>query len=790
VFGFDPKARAAHRRFASRDADTRSAWHRLRERGGLPSLGIAAVFCLGLIALFMAREQVVPYRPGQYIAHDITARVDFSFFDADAYSHQVDLARKAAPRVYRQVPGDLWASLQQDLLELPDRVQDAKPEQLDPPLRDILDSGALTQLEQSRTGPDRKRYAENVRQFIAYARQHLLTDGRPLVILKQEDWDREMQQSSDLEQHRKILLRPAAADQDNPETAAQAPEQLADVAAETYSTRLPDSVSARLQDYAKGFDLGLGPKIARIAYAKLSSHPTYELDERASTEVKNNAGDHVDPKLAEFRYPRNGLIVRRGVLSERDWQILRVENQAYYHGLTANPLTVWEYRGGLVLMAFIITVILSAYVARYQARCVRNHTRGIALAALLLSMLLITQLAGISSNSLYIFGIGPTILAAMILTIAYDQRFALGIATVHAMIVTAALNQSLDFFLILWAGVLTACYQLDDIRTRSKLIEVGGAAALAMILVTAAVGCVEMAPMPFIGSNCLYVGAAGLAAGFVVLGILPFIEKTFRITTSMTLLELADASQPLLRRLALEAPGTYNHSLQVATLAEEAAEAIAANSLLCRVGSYYHDIGKINKPDYFAENQLDGENRHINLSPSLSLRIILSHVKDGVEMAKDYNLPTSILPIIQQHHGTTLVEYFYHQATHQDGQDGSTAAAQQLSDTEYRYPGPKPKSKESAVVMLADAVESCCRAMAEPTPSRIEAVVHDLAMKRLHDGQFDECDLSMRDLERIERSLAKTLLGIYHGRLTYPSTAPITGAATETAADSPSAKTA
>src|SRR6185312_4856505 len=203
--------------------------------------------------------------------------------------------------------------------------------------------------------------------------------------------------------------------------------------------------------------------------------------------------------------------------------------------------------------------------------------------------------------------------------------------------------------------------------------------------------------------NCLYAGAAGLGVGFVVLGILPFIEKAFKITTSMTLLELADVSQPLLRRLAVEAPGTYNHSLQVATLAEAAADAIGANALLCRVASYYHDIGKINKADYFCENQGDGTNRHINLSPSVSLLIIIGHVKDGVELAKEYNLPASILPFIQQHHGTTLIEYFYHQAcTRQDKDEDGPC----VPETQYRYAGPKPKSKEIAILMVADAVES------------------------------------------------------------------------------------
>jgi putative nucleotidyltransferase with HDIG domain len=235
----------------------------------------------------------------------------------------------------------------------------------------------------------------------------------------------------------------------------------------------------------------------------------------------------------------------------------------------------------------------------------------------------------------------------------------------------------------------------------------------------------------------------------------------------MTLLELADASQPLLRRLAMEAPGTYSHSLQVATLAEAAADVIGANSLLCRVGSYYHDVGKINKADYFIENQQSGaSNRHLNLTPSVSLLIIIGHVKDGLELAKEYHLPSSLVPFIQQHHGTTLVEYFYHRACTQKDQHPDCP---EISETQYRYPGPKPRSKETAIVMLSDAVESACRALAEPTPARVEGLVHDLAMKRLLDGQFDECDLTMRELETVERTLTKTIMGIYHGRIQYPS---------------------
>jgi putative nucleotidyltransferase with HDIG domain len=312
---------------------------------------------------------------------------------------------------------------------------------------------------------------------------------------------------------------------------------------------------------------------------------------------------------------------------------------------------------------------------------------------------------------------------------------------------------------------------LNDIRTRSRLIEVGGAAALAMMAATISAGLVNMDPLAYIGKNALYVGAAGMGVGFVVLGILPFIEKAFRITTSMTLLELADASHPLLRRLQTDAPGTWNHSLQVATIAEACAESINVNSLLCRVAAYYHDIGKINKPEYFCENQADGVNRHLNLSPSVSLLIIIGHVKDGIELAKEYNLPTSIFPFIQQHHGTTLVEFFYHQACIK--QDRAEPEGPEVSEVQYRYPGPRPRTKEIAIVMIADAVESATRAMQEPNANRVEQLVHDIVMKRLLDGQFNDCDLSLRELQQVERTCVKALLAIYHGRIAYPSSAPI-----------------
>jgi putative nucleotidyltransferase with HDIG domain len=234
----------------------------------------------------------------------------------------------------------------------------------------------------------------------------------------------------------------------------------------------------------------------------------------------------------------------------------------------------------------------------------------------------------------------------------------------------------------------------------------------------------------------------------------------------MTLLEWCDPNRPLLRMLAADSPGTYNHSLLVGTLADAAAEAIEANGLLARSGAYYHDIGKVNKPEYFVENQaLDMGNRHERLSPAMSHLIIIGHVKDGIEMAKEYGLPANLHSFIPEHHGTTLVEYFFH-AANRARKPGDA----EVSDVEFRYPGPKPQSRETAIVMLCDGVEGAVRAMPEPTPGRIEDTVARIVQKRLMDGQFDECELTFRDLEIIRRTLVKTLCSIYHARIVYPTT--------------------
>jgi putative nucleotidyltransferase with HDIG domain len=265
--------------------------------------------------------------------------------------------------------------------------------------------------------------------------------------------------------------------------------------------------------------------------------------------------------------------------------------------------------------------------------------------------------------------------------------------------------------------------------------------------------------------NACWAGFCILISATTMTGALPLVERAFGVQTDLSLLELGDASHPLLRRLAQRAPGTYNHSINVASIAEAAADEIGANGLLVRVGAYFHDIGKMFKPEYFIENQAAGINQHDSLQPAMSTLVIIAHVKDGADLARSHRLPESIIDFILQHHGTTLVEYFYREAARRS--EGSPNA-ETVSDRDFRYPGPKPQTLEAAVMMLADAVESASRTLVDPTPARIQGLVNSIAQKKMSDGQFDECGLTFRQLDRVRLSLVKSLTAIYHARVKYP----------------------
>ena len=360
----------------------------------------------------------------------------------------------------------------------------------------------------------------------------------------------------------------------------------------------------------------------------------------------------------------------------------------------------------------------------------------------------------------------PLLLFGQTVAIVYRRELALLFAGVVTLILVLGLGHGLGAFLVLLGVTVTAILQLGRIRDRSKLIYVAGFASLAAFLGTIGAAVLDNQPLSW-----ALLAAAGLnalwtfSAGFLMTGLLFFIERLFGVLTDISLLELGDASHPLLQELVHRAPGTYNHSIIVGSIAEAAADAIGAWGLLVRVGACFHDIGKMLKPIYFIENQPPDDNRHEGLVPAMSTLVIVAHVKDGIDLARQHKLPNPISAMIEQHHGTTLIEYFYDRAAEQSELDPNSDDVQEST---FRYPGPKPQSKEAGVLMLADAAEGACRALVDPAPARIESTVREVVRRRLQDGQFDASGLTLRELRSVEQSVIKSLIANYHGRIKYP----------------------
>ena len=427
------------------------------------------------------------------------------------------------------------------------------------------------------------------------------------------------------------------------------------------------------------------------------------------------------------------------------------------------------------VIVLLICLAIAFYIHHYQKKIIKNHARALALVGLFVLLLAATKLGALLFKHTS-GATGSAVTAAIILTIAYNQRFAIGMITFYCLLGCFAVGTSDEFqltdinlFLTMFAGAVTCCFSLREIRTRMKLLKVSALAATVVFITALALGLLADKSNPaYVFKNAGYHAGISFLVGLLIQSLLPLIEKIFHIATSMTLLDYSDANQPLLKKLAMEAPGTFSHSLLIGSIAEAAAEAINRNGLLCRVGAYYHDIGKINKASYFVENEIGSTNRHKELSPTMSQLIIVGHVKDGIEMAREYGLPNVLRQFIETHHGTTLIEHFYHEAKKLKAKNSKGKVVDELSESEFRYPGPKPRTKEAAIVMLADTIEGAVRSLPEVNPIKVEAVVHTMAMRRLQDGQFDECDLSLRELSKIEASISKTLAAHHHGRIAYP----------------------
>ena len=378
--------------------------------------------------------------------------------------------------------------------------------------------------------------------------------------------------------------------------------------------------------------------------------------------------------------------------------------------------------------------------------------------------------------------LAPAALGPMLLTQLLGRRHGM-FAALYGSLWGGLLVGSAECVLVGMVTGLTAMVTVRHLRKRGQLLRAALVTGVASVVAAGAVGVLRVGVEGGmvnqgwlgVGTEALLVMATTLVTALVVGGLLPVFEGVFRITTPLSWLELADLNHPLLRRMTMEAPGTYHHSLMVANLAEAAAEAVGADSTQCRVCSYFHDIGKLVKPEYCIEN-IGDENPHDDLAPSMSALVVMAHVKDGVDLACRYKLNQEITDVIRQHHGTSLVYFFYRKALEQqeavkqavaEGR-ASSEDIPEVSESSFRYPGPRPMTRESAIVSLADAVESASRTLVKPTPQKIEVMIEDIVRARLKDGQLDESALTMRDLHAIRESFAKTLRTSLHRRIPYP----------------------
>jgi putative nucleotidyltransferase with HDIG domain len=370
----------------------------------------------------------------------------------------------------------------------------------------------------------------------------------------------------------------------------------------------------------------------------------------------------------------------------------------------------------------------------------------------------------------------PFAMAPLLATILVDGTVGLAAGVWTSFALALLWGGSFPLFLTGLIATVVTGQTARRVRTRAHVFRAGliiGLSETAVILGITATNWSSTDTMLVLHQITACV-ASGFLSAVVVLLILPLFETSFRITTDITLLELSDLGHPLLQRLALEAPGTYHHSLIVASLAQAAADEINANSLLSRVCAYFHDAGKLTKPEFFSENMRLQNNPHDTLPPSMSTLVITSHVKEGLSLAMLHKLPDPVLNVIREHHGTSLLSYFHHKAKTQlefelAGPDASQTNGQgKVSESDFRYPGPRPSSRESAIICLADAVEAASRSMEKTTPGHIKNLVTDIVNTRLEDSQLDECDLSLADLSRVKRSFIFTLTNMLHGRVPYP----------------------
>jgi len=508
--------------------------------------------------------------------------------------------------------------------------------------------------------------------------------------------------------------------------------------------------------------LGPGPSYTSLAEGLIRKYlrPNKFFDQEKTELLQRTAMEAVPPVMVSVK--EGEKIIGEGEIVTHEHM---TKLEAF--GLTGPRLPVKSITGTAMLIALLMIVVL--FYLYQQNREIYQNAGHLYLLGLIVIVILGVGKAIMAINvtqwpqfgALFAYMV-PVAAAGMLIAILLDSRLAVLVVAVMSFLVGVMTGGQIRFAVVGLIGGITGVYGVSKLSQRGDLARAGVYTGAANVLAIFTMGLISDTPIGLVITSSLAMGTInGILSSILTNGALPYLESTFSITSAVRLLEFSHPSNPILRRLLTEAPGTYHHSILVGNLAESAAEEVGGEPLLVRVGAYYHDIGKLKRPYFFIENQMTSENPHDKIAPSLSTLILTSHVKDGVELAREIKLPETVVDVIEQHHGTSLCSYFYHKAMESGGNEN-------ISEDDYRYEGPKPQTKEAAIVMLADSVEAAVRSMQNRTPGKVEGVVRKIIKDKLLDGQLDESDLTLKDLDSIANAFVKVLSGIFHSRIEYP----------------------
>jgi putative nucleotidyltransferase with HDIG domain len=723
-------------------------------------IGSGAALILALLLVVFRYYSVPEFRSGDIATEDVRALQDVTYQDREAMAAEQEKARDQSQAVY-DFDGALIERIKRDLSLAFSTGRSILAEKKVPP------SGLLSQADQDLLLADLesslgRALPPNVLPVLLSFRFGASLEGRLIrvldAVLRDGLVDDQGWQQFLRDQRRNIIVR------DNTMPGERS-------LAAAYMARNRAAAREYLRQFQAEFsDLTQSDRARLFSFLDTLLVPNLVYDPVGTNRRREAAGSRVSPVEVTIRQGKT--IVRKGevvtpVIVEQ-LAALRTEQ---------TPKSVLSQFLGFFLFVVICLYGLWRYFILYQNRHHKiRHQMTLILMILLAVFGVIRILSGLADilsqrvpveafrGPVQLYSMIPFAFGALLIALLVDLNLAILASMMVALL--AGLFYG-DPYMAAYAflGSLAGIYGVRHYKDRAAILKAGLIISLMNVVCLLGIDGLRQAPItPW--SLMLQFGcglASGALASTLASIMLPAFESLFKITTDIRLLEMSNLNAPALRRLSVEAPGTYHHSLMLATLAEPAAEAIGANPLLVRVGAYYHDIGKIPKPEYFVENQSLGINKHDALSPNMSCLIIASHVKDGLEMAKDLRLTQDIIDLIPQHHGTRIMTYFYRKAV-----DAANDKIQEVDEVDFRYPGPKPQTKEAAILMLADSIEAASRTLTEPSSAQVQGMIDRLVDSIIADNQLGECDITMREIGLVKDAFFKTLTGVYHRRLDYP----------------------